>query len=89
MFLFWGILYSGITKPRSWKNSEFDQDALRLVLISKNDCVRVNLRENSEVFISEFSVFSTVQNRKLGAGKLRSLIKVPLRENHSEFLTQP
>ena len=39
----------------------------------------VNLIENSEVFNSEFSVLSIVQNGKLGIGKPRSLIKVPQR----------
>ena len=33
--------------------------------------------ENSEVFISEFSVLSVVRNGKVGVGKPRSLTKVP------------
>ena len=39
--------------------------------------VRVNLRENSEVFNSEFSVLSIVRNGKLEVGKPRNLINVP------------
>ena len=33
------------------------------------------LKENSEVFISEFSVLGIVQNGKLGVGKTQSLVK--------------
>ena len=50
--------------------------------------VWVNLRDNSEVFNSEFFVLSTVQSGKLGAGKPRNFINVPLRKLqgfHSEF----
>ena len=35
------------------------------------------VQQNSEVFISEFSILSAVQKGKLEAGKHRSLIKVP------------
>ena len=34
-FSVWGITQK--TKPRSWKNSEFDQNASRLVYIDQND----------------------------------------------------
>ena len=40
----------------------------------KKIVVRVNLRENSEVFNSEFSVLGTEQNEKLGVEDLRKLI---------------
>ena len=39
--------------------------------------VRVNLRENSEVFNSEFSVLSIVRNGKLEVRKPLNLINVP------------
>ena len=37
-----GLEYSGIMKPQSWKNSEFDQDVLRLVYVIKTNLVKVS-----------------------------------------------
>ena len=34
-FSVWGM--GAKTKPRSWKNSEFDQNAIRLVFVAEND----------------------------------------------------
>ena len=41
----------------------------------KTRSLEKGLKENSEVFISEFSVLGIVQNGKLGVGKTRSLAK--------------
>ena len=79
-----GLRYSAKTKPRSWKNSEFDQNALRLVYIDQNDLdqsiILLRARSNCTIKLknivvlvnlrenSEFSVLSMVQKGKLGVG---------------------
>ena len=55
---------------------------------NKNIVARVNLSENSQVFNSEFSVLSIVQNGKLGVGKPLTLIIMHKRKT-PRFSTPP
>ena len=63
---------------------------MKLHSLVKKIVVRVNLRENSEVFNSEFSVLGIEQNGKLGVEKLRETdsLRSSIPEN-SEFSTLP